>query len=588
MIQISPSFSWADLFKSVWHITETKRTSFFLAHIAVLLLSFYTILPPLLIGAIVDFFTQYKPGESLVPFYQYATFLGLSYSLVSFFRLATKGRLAQINADVVYEIRTKGFEKLIEQNLIESTKETAGSKLQKIQRGTESFSTLSRQMNNEIYSAIASVVGTGIVFLFINPKYTVFLIGYIIIYVSIIKYFYSYINKLQHEENLALESGSGAYVEGLHNILTIKAMHAQKAFSSHIQSKELIRKEYRYKITEIVINQWQAFQVFNGISVALFLYLIGKDVLAGLISIGSIVIFYGYLERLRTTASDLLGTYEHILDAKAGIGRMMTVLSLKTTLREGKLEFPTAWQTISLTNASFSYKKETDKLSGLRDLTLQIKRKSNLGIVGKTGSGKSTLAKILLGLYPLDSGEYAVDGVSFYDLKPGEISKHIGIVLQESEIFNFTLLDNITLMRQVDAELIQKAIKISQLEDVIENLPEGIDTLVGEKGYHLSGGERQRVGIARAICKNPKILIFDEATSSLDSKTEKAIQVALEKELKEKTLIFIAHRISTLENTDRILVFKNGTIIEEGTYQQLSENKDSHFYNLHKEQVRKD
>ena len=122
------------------------------------------------------------------------------------------------------------------------------------------------------------------------------------------------------------------------------------------------------------------------------------------------------------------------------------------------------------------------------------------------------------------------------------------------------------------------------MDDVVARLPQGLDTLVGEKGYHLSGGERQRLGIARAICKNASILIFDEATSSLDSKTEYHIQEALDKELKEKTIITIAHRVSTLKNTDRIFVFDNGEIVEVGTYDELSANKKSKFYELYSTQ----
>ncbi len=221
-------------------------------------------------------------------------------------------------------------------------------------------------------------------------------------------------------------------------------------------------------------------------------------------------------------------------------------------------------------------------------MTFSIPRYAKIGVVGKTGSGKSTLAKLLAGLYPLTSGKYMIDETSFYDLSHEEQTRHITLVLQETEIFNMSIRDNITLLREMDPKLLEKALTIAQLDDVIAKLPEGLDTLVGEKGYHLSGGECQRVGIARAICKDAPIMIFDEATSSLDSKTESLIQEALETQLTEKTLVIIAHRVSTLQKTERIYVFDAGEIVEQGTFVELSENRTSKFFELYNIQKKED
>ena len=149
-------------------------------------------------------------------------------------------------------------------------------------------------------------------------------------------------------------------------------------------------------------------------------------------------------------------------------------------------------------------------------------------------------------------------------------------------MFNLSLKENITLMRKFDRYLFEKAVRVAQLDEVINKLPKGIDTLIGEKGYHLSGGERQRIGIARTIYRDAQIIIFDEATSSVDNKTEQLIQEALENELKKKTLIFIAHRVSTLKSVDMIYVFKDGKISESGNYGELINNVDSEFFRLNK------
>ena len=180
------------------------------------------------------------------------------------------------------------------------------------------------------------------------------------------------------------------------------------------------------------------------------------------------------------------------------------------------------------------------------------------------------------------AGSYTIGGLSFYDLTHEEQTHQVTLVLQETEVFNLSLRDNITLMRDIDDETVKKALRIAQLSDVVAKLPMGLDTLVGERGYYLSGGERQRVGIARAICKNSPIIILDEATSSVDSRTELFIQQALEKELADRTIISIAHRVSTLENCDMVYVFEEGRIAEMGKFVSLMDDSSSKFFALNK------
>jgi ABC-type multidrug transport system fused ATPase/permease subunit len=322
--------------------------------------------------------------------------------------------------------------------------------------------------------------------------------------------------------------------------------------------------------------------------------LVGRDVLDQVITAGSLVVFYGYLQNLIGNSSDMINTYETTLSAKAGIGRMMSIFWTKISIAAGHQTLPRDWTKISIKDANFAYKNNTDSKArkiknpqtrgAIKNLAISIPQYAKIGIVGQTGSGKSTFAKILAGLYPLSSGEYTIGGISFYQLTHEEQTKQITLVLQETEIFNLSLADNITLMKKITGDTIIKALEISQLQDLVSKLPQGLDTLVGEKGYQLSGGERQRVGIARAICKNSPIIILDEATSSLDSQTELLIQQALEKNLKNKTIISIAHRVSTLQKTDLIYVFDEGIIVEKGQFEKLSTDKHSKFYELYQGQ----
>ena len=222
---------------------------------------------------------------------------------------------------------------------------------------------------------------------------------------------------------------------------------------------------------------------------------------------------------------------------------------------------------------------------GLQDFNLVLKRNTKTGIAGLSGSGKSTLAKIILGLYALKSGGFKIGNRNYYSISHNETLSNITVVLQETELFNLSLRDNITMMRVGDSELLNQAIEVSQLGEVINKLPEGLDARIGEKGYMLSGGERQRLGIARAIYKNAPIVILDEATSSLDSETEgKIMERLLGNYGKDKTFLVIAHRLGTLKYADNIVVMEEGRVVEEGSYDELMNRENSVFRRMNKEQ----
>jgi ABC-type multidrug transport system fused ATPase/permease subunit len=211
-------------------------------------------------------------------------------------------------------------------------------------------------------------------------------------------------------------------------------------------------------------------------------------------------------------------------------------------------------------------------------LTLDVKGGEIVGITGPSGSGKSTLIKLLLGLYRLERGTLQIGDVPIEDIRHEELISNMAVVLQETELFNFSLRENITMMRDVPSAVFEQSCEIACLTDVIARLPDGLDTIVGERGYSLSGGERQRVGIARALCRNTRILLLDEATSALDSATEHQVMSRVMGRLRGKcTMLIVAHRMSTLKDADRIVVFDEGRIVEQGGFRQLAEDRASRF-----------
>jgi ABC-type bacteriocin/lantibiotic exporter with double-glycine peptidase domain len=333
-------------------------------------------------------------------------------------------------------------------------------------------------------------------------------------------------------------------------------------------------------MNKIGINKWKIFQIINAAFVGIVLLFVGHGFIQGIISLGSIFILSNYFSKLQGAIGSSTNILDQLIYYKSAISRMIPIYWEKVTAKHGIKSFPSAWDQITLDHAKFDYHNEERVDSALDDVSLNIQKLSKVSVVGKSGSGKSTLAKIFLGLYELDSGNYLIGPTNFYDLNHEEMTKNIALVLQDSEMFNLSLQDNITLMREFDQNLFNNAMNISQLNDLVKSLPNGLNTMIGEKGYRLSGGERQRIGIARAIYKDPQILVLDEATSSLDSKTESLILQAMETELTKKTLVMIVHRVTTLKNVDKIYVFDHGKIVEEGTYKGLSADPKSKFFEL--------
>ena len=574
-------FSWGDLARAYWYLMGNRRWKYLFLVSALFIVLLYQVVPPLVVGLIVDFFSTYHPGDPLGFFYACTIGLGVSFVVVSFLRLTIKRTTGDYLSEILYEIKVNGFERLLDHSLAWHLQESAGAKAQRIHNGVEALRVFNKSFQNEILRTVTSLLGIVIVFIFLRPHYILFFFIFVLCNWAVLRHFY---RRIQHENDLyyiSLERAGGTYIESLSNIVTIKTLGAGNDFRGHVAQKEERTRDHEIKIRELSNNLWKSFQTLGGVGYGTFLLMVGSDIIAGDITAGALVIFYGYFRDLHLNMADIVDMYENILNAKSGIARMMSVFWTPLTGVSGKKKFPAAWTALTLDEVSFSYGEDRASISGV---SLSIPRNSHIGIVGKTGSGKSTLAKLLAGLYSISGGRYLVGTTSFYDITREEQVHHVTLLLQETEIFNFSLRDNITLMKRISEENIEKAIEISQLRDVISGLPNGLDTLVGEKGYHLSGGERQRVGIARAICRDSDILIFDEATSSLDTKTETRIQEAIETQLTGKTVIIIAHRVSTLQNVDHLYVFDGGRIVEDGTFTELSKNTRSHFYNLYHRQ----
>ena len=580
------NFSWLDIPKSIWYFLDEDKPRFLFYSICLLLILFYDLVPPYLVGKIIDFLSTYNTGQSLHSFYFYIIFITVSFLLASLVRLKSRNAIAIMAVKARARARIWGFERLTEFSLEWHRKENTGNKLERIFTGAEAISMWLRMFRSDLLKIFVNTIGMSIAFGFTDFKIVSLVIIYVAFFLFIEFYFGKKVFSLSNQFNSLNQKAGGTYVESASNMLSIKALGSESGMNERVFGRETLSRNIAIKKHNTINKKWRLLHFLNSGALGLFIYFSGMSVISQAITIGTVLVFFTYFYKLQGYMADISELHLDLIDSKSDLGNMMPIFRETEFIKTGNDPFPKNWQNIEIKNASMDYGSGQ---MGLNDFNLTLQRNTKTGIAGLSGSGKSTLAKIILGLYALRSGEFKIGNKNYYSISHNETLSHLTVVLQETELFNLSLRENITMMREENKELMDMAVEISQLGEVIDRLPEKLDSLIGEKGYMLSGGERQRLGIARAIYKNASIVILDEATSSLDSETEGKIMEKLLGEYgKDKTFLIIAHRLGTLRYTDNIAVMERGQVVEEGSYDKLMNDPNSVFHRMNKEQKKND
>ncbi|MFH1220485.1 MAG: ABC transporter ATP-binding protein [Candidatus Eisenbacteria bacterium] len=323
----------------------------------------------------------------------------------------------------------------------------------------------------------------------------------------------------------------------------------------------------------------------SSISTLLMLWFGGNLVLSGVVSLGTLMAFWSYLGQLYTPINKLMNVNVQLQEAGAAFMRIDEILRVEPTVTEkpGAASLLKARGKIEFDGVTFSYDGVTPILSRL---TFRIAPGERVAIVGRSGCGKTTVASLISRFYDPREGRVSLDGVDLRDLKISDLRRSVALVSQDTFLFNASIKENIEFGRKgaTEAELASAA-RSAGVTDFADRLPQGLNTVVGERGVCLSGGERQRIALARAILRDPAVLLLDEATSQLDSQAEKQLRVTLEQAVSGRTSIMIAHRLSTISGAERILVLENARIVEEGTHRALMDKRGI-YYSLYEEQAR--
>ncbi|OGF47415.1 MAG: hypothetical protein A2452_02720 [Candidatus Firestonebacteria bacterium RIFOXYC2_FULL_39_67] len=546
--------------------------------LAMVIGSFFGLIPPYLSKLFIDYILKPDPVTKTFTnsgWLIWATIgLFLSYAAQQLFSGFFLERLSgSLGFKTVYDVRAAVYEKLQELSMSYFDKNQTGAILARVNQDTGELQRLLVDFVPVTLEGIIMFFGVGAFLVFLSWELTLYILIPIIPTVIFLKWIFpkvrTYFHKFYHKRSML----SVLVNDSVSGIRVIKAFGQEKVEIDKFKKRS---GEYRDSGIEMV-RQWGVYHpilhLFIMFGTVLVWYIGGEFILRNKMSLGDIVAYTGYLSMFYNPIRTLTRMVETISNSLSAAERVFDIVDTEPEIKDNHVpvEMKEIQGKIEFDNATFGYNKYKPVI---KRMSLEIQPNEMIGLIGRSGAGKSTMVNLICRLYDVNKGEIRIDGVDIKNIKLSDLRSQIGIVLQETFLFNGTIYDNIAYAKPGASreEVIRASIAANAHEFIIKK-PDGYDTDVGERGNSLSGGEKQMVSIARAILRNPRILILDEATSSVDVQTEKKIQDALEKLTKNRTTIAIAHRLSTLRHCNRLIAIKEGKIVEVGTHKELMAKK---------------
>ena len=472
-----------------------------------------------------------------------------------------------ISQDVEHSLRTDAFKNVLGLDLQYFENKSSGRLMAVLNDDVNQLEKFLDTGANKLLQTITTVIVIGGTFLYISPLIAIFAFIPIPVIIFGSFRFTKTIASRYTRIRDAIETLNANLSNSLSGILTVKSFNREEREFIRISDSSVEVKSANYHAIRLSAAFIPIIRIAILFGFTATLLIGGFMALEGDINVAMYSVLLFITQRLLWPLTELGDTFDLYQRAMASFRRINTLKNTQPEIKNGDIESNGINEKIQLKKVNFSY---VEDFPVLNDVSLSIQKGSTTAIVGSTGSGKSTLIKLLLRLYDVDSGQIMFDDDDIKDLEVHSLRKNIGLVSQDIFLFEGTVFDNIA-YGNLDAteEEIWQAAKLSESDEFINLLPNKKETVVGERGQKLSGGQRQRISIARAILKNPEILILDEATSAVDNETEAAIQRSLDTLKDGRTVVAIAHRLSTIRNADIIYVLEKGEIVESGTHDEL-------------------
>ncbi|MDB0067072.1 ABC transporter ATP-binding protein/permease [Candidatus Pelagibacter sp.] len=553
------------------------RVSF--AVVALVLAKIASVSTPLVLGSAVNSLTELSSGINLFMLVPIALVVGYGVTRVIAFTFVEirDALFSKVSQHSIRQISLTMFQHLHNLSLQFHLNRQTGALAKYIDRGTKGIDFLLRYVLFNIAPTFFEVfLVSGILFYLYGPWYAVVTLVTIGLYSFLTFKITEWRNVFRKRMNQADNDVSTKMIDSLLNFETVKYFN-NEAFEANrldqsLEEYELAANQSRHSLS--LLNIAQTFIIMAGITIMLVMSVYG--IKSGEINIGGFVVINAYMLQLYQPLNWLGSVYREIRQALTDMENMFSLLEVAPTTNDDLEDIPQSNDAeIKFENISFDY---DIRRTIIKNISFTVPNGKKVAIVGPTGAGKSTISRLLFKFYDPKEGNIFINNTNVNKISQNSLRKIIGVVPQDTVLFNDTIYYNIAYGNTgATKEEVISAAKNADIHDFITILPDGYETIVGERGLKLSGGEKQRVAIARTILKNPKIFFFDEATSALDTSTEKEIQKNLENVSKGKTTLIIAHRLSTAANADNIIVLDQGSIIEQGTHESLLLKKGKYF-----------
>ena len=477
--------------------------------------------------------------------------------------------LAYAGQSVIYRMRTEMFDQLHRLSLSFFDTHKVGKLMSRVQNDVSQIQELVTQGILTLVTSLLTLVGIAVIMIILNPRLALITLAVIPFMVGFTILWQRYARQAFIKVRQAIATVNSQLQEDMSGVRVIQSLNREEENMEQFDQVNRAHLDANVVAVKFEALIMPMVQIFTGVSFAVVIIFGGLQVLNGAMSIGVLMSFLLYVQRFFDPVLELSMQYTELQRAMASGARIFELLDIAPDIqdRADAVELPVVRGEISFQHMSFAYEAGKDIL---HDINLTVKPGETVAIVGQTGSGKSSLVSLTARFYEVEKGSVTVDGYDVRNVTQQSLRKQIGIVPQDPILFSGTIEENIKFGR-LDAshEQVVEVAKTVGAHSFISRLDKGYDTLVGQRGVNLSAGQRQLICMARAILADPRILILDEATSNVDTNTERIMQKALRKLTKGRTCLTIAHRLSTVTEADRIIVLEKGRIIEEGSHQAL-------------------
>lgn len=555
-------------FKKILSLLKPHAFYYSILLMLVLASNFFKLYPPMLIRELVDFGIPSGDLNYIKKLLFFYVLLWVLRGIVVFIQWYGFEVLGQ---KLSMQLRLQLHDKLQRLSLSYFSKTQTGSVLAKITEDVDIIQQFACWSFLDLISNTISIIGTTYFLFRISPTLAAKTLLMLPLLFFIVYRFNKIVRPAWEAVREQMDNLTSSLQENISGVRVVKAFAREKFEIEKFKKENIDYRDKNITRARLEARYNPLMELVTAFAIIAFLFFGGLEYYAGKITMGDLLSFNMYLWEFMWPIR-MLGFLINMLNrALAATPRVFEILEMKIDIEEkdDPTKISEVKGNIKFTDVSFSFADDPDNFV-LQDINLEIKPGERVAIVGATGSGKTTLINLIARFHDVSQGAIYLDGVDIRHISLKQLRTNIGMVLQETFLFSTSIGDNIAFgSPQADVESVKNAAETAQISDFIDTLPHGYHTLVGERGLGLSGGQKQRVALARAILMDPKVLILDEATSSVDIETEQRIQKALEKIMEQRTTIIIAKRLSTIQNADRVIILEEGKIAEMGNHLEL-------------------